>query len=298
MHILIVNCAPLAMNEAVAASGGRSNDALFREALTRQDARVTAFTLNTADRERLPQGMTLDDFDGAVISGSPLSVYEDKPEVHEQLALARDLFERGVPTFGSCYGLQLMAEALGGRVHLNPRGREIGIARAIIKSDAGRAHPLLAEKPIAFDAICSHQDEVAELPEGGIVLASNAVSQIQAAVIERGTSSFWGVQYHPEFDLPTIAAIIDRQSTRHVAEGLARGASEVASIVADLHTVAADPARTDIAWRMGLTSGVLNPTLRTAEFGNWLRSKVSPFAQTRAEARASTAAAPVAVAVL
>ncbi len=281
MHILVLNCAHVSSQDDIVQAGGQSNDALFRSALSRHDTRVRTFTINTADGERLPQGMALDDFDGAVISGSPLSVYEDRAEVRDQVALAREIFERGIATFGSCYGLQLMTQALGGRVRLNPKGREIGVARGIMLTDAGRAHPLFGQKPHAFDALCSHQDEVEALPDGGTVLASNHVSDVQAAAIERGRSSFWGVQYHPEFDFPMIAAIIGKQAQRHVAEGLAQSKDDVGGIVEELRAVETTPPRTDLHWRLGLKADVLDAHLRSAEFGAWLNCKVLPAAQAR-----------------
>ena len=267
---------------ATAAVGGRTNEVLFTEALQSQDQSVKTFTLNVVDGERLPQGMALTDFDGVVITGSPLSAYEDAPGVRRQIEVARAVFEAGVPTFGSCWGLQLMTAALGGTVRLNPRGREIGFARSIALNDAGRAHAMYRDKPTAFAAFCSHQDEVQALPEGGTVLASNAVSAIQAAEICRGDSCFWGVQYHPEFDFGILAALIDKRADRHIAEGLARAPDDVAAIVADLRALRDDPARKDLAWRYGLEADVLDSTLRRAEFGNWLATKVRPYAAAKA----------------
>jgi GMP synthase (glutamine-hydrolysing) len=281
VQILVLNCAHVAAQDAIVKVGGQTNDALFRIALARHDERVRTFTLNTADRVRLPQGMSLDDFDGVVISGSPLSVYEDRAEVRDQLSLARDIFERGIATFGSCYGLQLMMQALGGHVRVNPRGREIGVARSIMLTDAGRDHAMFANKPAAFDALCSHQDEVETLPEGATLLASNHVSDVQAAVIERGSSSFWGVQYHPEFDFAMIAAIIAKQAKRHVTEGLARSESDVVEIARDLRAVEGPELRTDLHWRLGLKRDVLDAKTRSAEFGAWLDHKVRPHAQAR-----------------
>ena len=283
MHIMIVQCAPEALQKSTAEAGGRTNEALFTDALQSCDKSVHTFTLNVADGERLPQGMALSDFDGVVISGSSLSTYEDTPSVRSQLDLAREVFDAGIPTFGSCYGLQLMSAALGGTVRLNPKCREIGIARTIILNDAGRVHPMYHNKPHAFDALCSHQDEVTILPDGGTVLASNAVSDIQAAEITRGEKSFWGVQYHPEMDFAVAAALIEKRAARHISEGFARNQADVAAIVADFRSLDTDgTARTDLIWRYGLNADVLAPALRRAEFDAWLRTKVRPYANARA----------------
>jgi GMP synthase (glutamine-hydrolysing) len=280
---MIFQGSPEAAQRSTMAAGGSSNEMLFRRALQHHQPDVTTFTLNVADGETLPQGMGLGDFDGVVITGSPLSTYEDKPAVHDQLALARAVFEAGIPMFGSCWGLQLISAALGGDVRLNPRGREIGIARTIILTDAGRAHAMFGDKPVAFDALCTHQDEVSVLPAGGTVLASNLVSDIQAAEIVQGEKCFWGVQYHPEMDFAIIAALIEKRAERHLSEGLARDAGDVAAVVADFRALATEgAARTDLVWRYGLKPDVLDPSVRHAEFGRWLATKVKPYAAAKA----------------
>ncbi|MBM3649223.1 MAG: type 1 glutamine amidotransferase [Alphaproteobacteria bacterium] len=285
-RLLIVNCTPDAFLQRIGGQGGRPYDALFIEAIGHHlpaGRAIDSFAINVADGEHLPQGVGLGDFDGVWISGSPFNAYRtDQPSVGAQLALAREIWQAGVPAFGSCWGLQLMAAALGGTVHLNPRGREIGVARRICPTDASRAHPLLAGKDTgAFDALCSHEDEVATLPAGSTVLASNAVSAVQAAVIGDGDRRFWGVQYHPEFDFSAVAAIIALRAERHLQEGLARTREEVAAIVEDFHGLAADPTRRDLAWKYGVGADILDPKLRTVEFGNWLNREVLPSAARR-----------------
>jgi GMP synthase (glutamine-hydrolysing) len=284
-RILIFNGAPQAAEARLGEAGARSNDTLIKESLDRHAsgaAPLDYFPLRVADGERLPQGIALADFDGVWISGSPLNAYRlDQPSVREQIELCRAIWAQAIPAFGSCWGLQVMTAALGGTVHLNPRGREIGIARRIQPNDEGRRHAMYRDKDTAFDALCSHEDEIAALPPGGTVLASNAVSRIQAAVIADGERRFWGVQYHPEFEFETVAAIIATRVERHLREGLAREAAEVASIVADYRALDADPSRKDLAWRYGLGPDLLDGRMRTLEFRNWLRTEVEPHAARR-----------------
>lgn len=289
MRILIANCTPRASERDHLAARGRSNADHFTDSLRLHDDRVATTTIYAADGETGPPGASLDDFDGAILTGSPWGVYETHPQIAAQIDLARTLFDRGVPTFGSCYGLQLMAKALGGDVHVNPRGREIGIARAITVADNG--HPLYASKPKTFDALCSHQDEVARLPAGAIVLASNAVSHVQAMAVERGASSFWGVQYHPEFDFSTMAAIFERSAARNIADGVVADAAALGALVADLRALAAGANAGAIATRHRIERDVLDMRTRTAEFGCWLGTRVAPRASARLAARATAAAA-------
>src|SRR6476620_2453758 len=190
LRLLIVNCTHDSLLQSLMALGGRPYDTQFIDSVSRHlpaGQSLETFTLNVGDGEGLPQGVQLGDFDGAWISGSPLNVYRpEQPTVREQLDLARAVWEAGVPAFGSCWGLQLMTAALGGTVHLNPDGREIGVARRICPTPAGRRHALLRGKEQTFDALCTHEDEVATLPPGATVLASNEISAVQAATISDG----------------------------------------------------------------------------------------------------------------
>ena len=273
-RILIFDGAHGRAQQAIAAHGGLTNTQMFERALSRHQQGLEFFSLNVADGERLPQGMAIGDFDGVVITGSPLSVYKPVPAVTRQIDLAREVFASGVPSYGSCWGLQLMTAALGGVVRESPQGGEIGIARNITLNDGGHAHPLFAGKSRAFDALCWHRDEVETLPQGATALASNGVSDIQAVEIVGAGSSFLGVQYHPEHTFATTAAIMEARIDRLVEEGFERSLLE--GVIADLRVLEVDPGRRDVAWRLGLDKQVVDPVLRTAEFGNWLRAKVLP----------------------
>jgi GMP synthase (glutamine-hydrolysing) len=283
-RLLIFNGAPDAAQRRIGALGGPSNEVLFTEAIgrhARPGQPLDFMTVNVADGERLPQGFGLADFDGVVITGSPLNVYHDVPAVRGQIELAREVFDAGIPTFGSCWGLQLMTAALGGKVRLNPNGREIGIARNITLNESGREHTMFLGKPHAFDALCTHEDEVEALPSCGRLLAGNAVSRVQAAEMVDGARCFWGVQYHPEHVFALTAAILTSRAGRHVAEGLARDEAEVREIADDFRALGEDPGRTDLAWRYGVGAEILDADLRTREFRNWLEAKVMPYATRR-----------------
>lgn len=284
-RILVFNGTPSEGEAKFVDAGSKSYDQLIRESLnqhTPDGPPLEFFTLRVADGERFPQGLSVGDFDGVWISGSPFNAYRlDQPSVKDQIELTREIWDNGIPAFGSCWGLQVMTAALSGTVRLNPNGREIGIARNICLTDAGRRHDMFNDKGPAFDAVCVHEDEIAEVPSCGTVLASNAVSRVQAAVMRAENRCFWGVQYHPEFELATAAAIISTRPARHISEGLARSEADVAAVVSDYHALSADPARKDLAWKHGIGVDVLDPLRRTLEFRNWLTTEVLPFAAKR-----------------
>lgn len=223
----------------------------------------------------LPANTTLSDFEGIAWTGSALSVYADQPEVARQVAFAKRCAEAGVPVFGSCWGLQVMTVTLGGKVQKNTKGREIGIGRDITLTTAGRIHPLFAGKGPVFDALQVHGDEVHCLPPNAVVLASNAMSEVQAMVVETEEVSFWGVQYHPEFHFNTLSVVVRRLMNVLIREGVYTSIEEVERIISDFSKMDRnDPAAHALIEKYGVPETVSRPTLRSAEIYNWVKTKV------------------------
>lgn len=235
------------------------------------DANITILHPADAD-ESIPQGADLTNYDAALWTGSSLTIYHTTPDVTRQVDLARALYKGGVPSFGSCWALQIASLAAGGACRLNPRGREFGIARKIELTDTGRAHLLFANKPSVFDAFTSHFDDVESLPPGAILLAGNRITPIQAAIIEKDGTPFWAVQYHPEYDLSEIAALTRFRMDGLVESGYFENHRAANSFVADLETLHANPNRMDISWRLGLDEDVMDADIRTLEVKNWIEN--------------------------
>jgi GMP synthase (glutamine-hydrolysing) len=285
MKILIIDGSPAAAQEALVKRGGRKHGANYAASLGAMvpdgAQQPEFFILAAADGEKLPQGMTLADFDGIAWTGSPLSAYDGSPAVNAQIDLAREAYHTGVPCFGSCWGLQIMCAALGGRVHANPNGYEVGIARAITLNEEGRAHKMFEGKASVFDALATHYDEVAELPDNAVLLASNEMSPVQAVEIADGEKVFWGVQYHPEYDLRQIAAILRRRAEAMAKDGFGT-VEDIEQMATHLMQLHEDPTRRDIAWKYGIGANVLDHTIHRREFTNWLAAHVMPRAEQKA----------------
>ncbi|WP_174564869.1 glutamine-hydrolyzing GMP synthase [Actinomadura chibensis] len=121
-----------------------------------------------------------------ILSGGPSSVYEEGAPVAPD-----GLFDLGVPTFGICYGHQVMAQALGGTVE-NSNVAEFGGATVAVTSPG----MLFAGLPHEQAVWMSHRDFVSQAPSGFTVTASTDVTPVAGMEdIERG---FFGVQFHPE----------------------------------------------------------------------------------------------------
>ncbi len=247
---------------------------LYRRLLARLDpaavldvvefARATGFVL--------PGGVALRDYDGVVWTGSNMTIHADTPAVRLQLELARAAYAAAVPSFGSCWAAQVAVTAAGGRCEANPRGREFGLARKIVVSEAGRAHPMLRGKPAVFDGLTSHEDHIVELPPGATLLAGNRMSPVQAVSVEAQGGRFWAVQYHPEYALADVAALCIARQAQLIAQGWLRDEAEAERWRAELLALDAAPDRKDLRSRLGVDDDVLDFDLRTREVANWLAS--------------------------
>lgn len=129
-------------------------------------------------------------------------VSERLPWSEAAAAWLRDAVALGLPILGVCYGHQLLAHALGGRVDYHASGREIGTV-AIERLPAAADDALLAAAPARFVAHASHQQSVLELPAGAVVLARSAHDPHHAV---RYAPRAWGLQFHPEFSVESCAA--------------------------------------------------------------------------------------------
>lgn len=121
-----------------------------------------------------------------ILSGGPASVYAPgAPELDKQL------LELGVPVLGICYGMQLLAHALGGRVEAADVG-EYGRSELTVNSGGKLLAGLPTEQPVWM----SHRDTVYEAPPGFTALASSTSSPV--AALESVEQGIYGIQYHPE----------------------------------------------------------------------------------------------------
>jgi GMP synthase (glutamine-hydrolysing) len=129
-------------------------------------------------RRRRPKGL--------ILSGGPASVYAPAAP-----RLERELLELGVPVLGICYGMQLLAAELGGRVEGAEVG-EFGRSDLVVRTP-GR---LLAGLPAEQTCWMSHRDTVFEPPPGFQALASSSASPV--AAFESVERAIYGIQFHPE----------------------------------------------------------------------------------------------------
>jgi len=121
-----------------------------------------------------------------IFSGGPASVISRRSPMCD-----RDIFNTGIPILGICYGAQLMAKALGGRV-VKAKAREYGKVTIQVKSRESLFQGLSSKETIWM----SHGDKISRLPEGFRIIGSTENSPIGA--MENKARRFYGLQFHPE----------------------------------------------------------------------------------------------------
>lgn len=276
-RLLVIDGYAKAGRDDLVAGGASVAADLYAAMLKRVAPGARVDVLFAADPEaRLARGTALADYDGIAWTGSSLTVYEDKPEVRRQVDLAKEAFGARVPSFGSCWAVQVAVAAAGGIVSANPKGREMGIARKIALTPEGRGHPLYAGKASVFDGFISHLDEITHLPAGAVHLAANPFTRVQAVAVSHRGGEFWALQYHPEYDLHEMARLTFCRTDKLVSLGFFKDREAAHAYVNLLEALHQDPGRRDIAWLLGIDDDVMNADVRCAEVRNWIDRLVLP----------------------
>lgn len=149
--------------------------------------------------EALP---AFDTLSGAILSGSWAMVTDHADWSERTAAWIRAALEAALPLLGVCYGHQLMAYALGGKVGDNPQGWERGL-KTLTRDD--RRDAWLAQLPETFPAWLSHRQSVLVPPPHARVLAHSAQDGCQ---ILRYSAQALSVQFHPEFTRHIMTACL------------------------------------------------------------------------------------------
>lgn len=171
-----------------------------------------AVVCRVAEGEPLPRR---DGFAGVLVSGSGAMVTERHDWSERSAEWLAKAAGHGVPLFGICYGHQLLAHALGGKVDWNPHGRQMGTLPVELHPEAAR-DPLFAGLPAVIHAQLTHRQRVIDPPAGAVVLASTERDPHQAFRIGEHV---WGVQFHPEFSAAHMRGYIHARREALAEEG-------------------------------------------------------------------------------
>jgi GMP synthase (glutamine-hydrolysing) len=163
--------------------------------------------------EKLPAVKNLS---GIIITGSPTMITENPEWLQPVSEWLLECFTKKIPTLGICFGHQLIALTLGGKIKFHSRGTEIGTVKINLTTGALK-DPLFYNIPDQIKAHVVHSQSIATLPAEAEILAYNDFEPHHSFVIN---NHIWGLQFHPEFDEEITKTIINVLRDDLATEGL------------------------------------------------------------------------------
>jgi len=139
-------------------------------------------------------------YDGIAFTGGAMRLNDMSEEIKKHIKFAKKCLESGKKILAICWGLQVCSVAAGGKVNKGKNGAHMGIAKSVKINEAGLKHPLYENKKNEFNTPAFNFDEVCEIPENSIVLASNSVNDVMGLIINYKNSVVWGMQYHSDYE--------------------------------------------------------------------------------------------------
>ncbi len=151
----------------------------------------------------------VEDCDAYLVTGSQHSVNDDYPWLKELYSLVKDIYQKNKPLIGICFGHQLIAAALGGKVEASDKGWGVGASSCEVVT----SHACMQQDEAATEVslLYSHQDQITRLPPETQVIMANDFCQY--AMIESG-ERFLGIQGHPEFSKAYSRALLELRRER------------------------------------------------------------------------------------
>lgn len=173
---------------------------MFRSLLRQVDPQAQTSVWDVVGKGEIPGAP--DAMDGWIVTGSKYGVYDPMPWIDPLKGFLRRTYEARVPVVGVCFGHQILAEALGGKVEKSGKGWGCGVHSYAVTSAA----PWMTdgEHPVRVHAM--HQDQVVTLPPDARVVASSEFCEY--AGLAYGDMAF-SMQPHPEFDAVYEADVIN-----------------------------------------------------------------------------------------
>ena len=194
------------------------------EALLSEFASEWEFVTYRAIDGELPN--SVDACDGYITTGSRYSVYDDFDWLGQLEKFIAAVVQAGKKFVGICFGHQLLAKIMGGRVEPSDRGWGVGVSFNQI--DVKK--PWMDPYQSSLDLVVSHQDQIIQLPQGAEVLAS---SQFCPYYMLQYDHNLMSVQGHPEFSKPYSSALMVRRADRIPASISREGQASLTAKVDD-----------------------------------------------------------------
>jgi GMP synthase-like glutamine amidotransferase len=146
-------------------------------------------------------------YDVFISTGSRYSVYDNIPWIEQLKEMIKEIYDLGKKFIGICFGHQLIAESLGGKVEKHASGYLIGVHKFTVTKNLSWMRP----QADGYKILMLCQDQITKLPEKSLVLSGSAECAIGMYTVG---STFLGIQGHPEFSKEYNRAIFESRADR------------------------------------------------------------------------------------
>ena len=181
----------------------------LKDSLSYIDRKINFDVVNpSSDKNIEPVMSKLSNYHGLIWGGSSLNIYNNTPEIINQIEFMRACQNKVKHILAICWGMQVAVTAAGGEVKKS-NASQIGIANEILINQEGLINPIYSNKVKKFNSPAFNFDEVVKLPHNAICLASNKVNKIQSLYFEINKTRIWGLQYHPEISYEKMISLIE-----------------------------------------------------------------------------------------
>ena len=177
---------------------------MFEKLLSEVDTQLT-FKTYLVKQNEYPDD--IHDCDAYLITGSKSSAYEDEDWIHRLKQFVVDCSAQRKKLLGICFGHQLIADALGGKVEKSDKGWGVGMASSRVTQ---KPHWLVPDQQ-QFNLLVNHQDQVVELPRNASLVATNEFCPIASYQVDNAVLTFQG---HPEFNRDYLHHLMTKR--RHI----------------------------------------------------------------------------------
>ncbi|HCK76079.1 MAG TPA: GMP synthase [Gammaproteobacteria bacterium] len=185
---------------------------MVAQSLNTADPRLSCRTWRVFEGE-IPRP---DACDAWITTGSRYSVNDDNDWTRGFCDFVREVSQLERPFVGICYGMQMIAKALGGKVEISEKGWGIGIATSLVCRQ-----PLWMDQRVdEVNLVVSHQEQVIELPDNAELIASSDFCNYSMFSVGR---YMLGIQGHPEFTADYSRALMESRRTIIPADRIAEG---------------------------------------------------------------------------
>ena len=224
----------------------------------------------------LPEGSSLEGYDGIAITGSSLHVYNGGPEVMRQIDLVRAALKTGTPLFGSCWGFRS-----------SPRRPAAVSARIRRGAKSASAAVSVSPKPAAnircmrASSMCSTRRPCISTRSRRSRRARQCWRPMPCPMCKAPRSAPTDRSPGPCNITRNIPCARWRRSSRRIGtrlieEGFFADTADIKTFAQDLDTLDRDPGCKRLAWRHGISKNVLDKKLSVGEVANWIEFQVLP----------------------